>query len=131
MNEMLVIVKAEETISMITNVAIPFIEAADCKDGNVHAFEIVNTDWVPENTILRRPKISKAIRMTIRFFLDREIPSPYNPITRIPLRSSLIKMKHANQRFGLGYMPKREDYQWATGRRRKKKRARIEGRELE
>jgi hypothetical protein len=40
-------------------------------------------------------------------------------------------MKHANQRFGLGYMPKREDYQWATGRRRKKKRARIEGRELE
>jgi hypothetical protein len=96
MNGMLVIVKAEETISMIKNVAIPFIKAADCKDGNVHAFEIVNTDWVPENTILRRPKIPEAIRMAIRCFLDREIPSPYNPITRIPLRSSLIKMKHAN-----------------------------------
>jgi len=28
-------------------------------------------------------------------------------------------------------MPKREDYQWATGRRREKRRARIEGREPE
>jgi len=131
MNMMLVTVKAEKTISMIKNIAIPFIEVADCKDGNVHAFEIVNTDWVPENTILRRPKISKAIRMVTRCFLDHEIPSPYNPITRIPLRSSLIKMKHADQRIGLGYMPKKEDYQWAAGRRREKRKVRIEGREPE
>ena len=91
----------------------------------------MNTDWVPENTILRRPKISEAIRMATRCFLDREIPSPYNPITKIPLRSSLIKMKHVDQRFGLGYMPKKEDYQWAAGRRREKRKVRIEGREPE
>jgi hypothetical protein len=44
MNEMLVIIKAEETISMIKNMVIPFIEVEDCKDKNVHAFKIVNTN---------------------------------------------------------------------------------------
>eukprot|EP00258_Populus_trichocarpa_P030959 XP_024446978.1 uncharacterized protein LOC112325244 [Populus trichocarpa] len=44
MNGMLVTVKAEETISMIKNVVVPFIEADDCKGNNIHAFEIVNTD---------------------------------------------------------------------------------------
>jgi len=63
MNGMLVTVKAEETVSMIKNVVVPFIEADDCKDNNIHAFEIVNTDWVPENTVLRRPRISEAARM--------------------------------------------------------------------
>jgi len=43
MNEILVTVKAEEIISMIKNVAIPFIEMKDCKDKNIHAFEIVST----------------------------------------------------------------------------------------
>jgi hypothetical protein len=41
---MLVTVKAEETVSMTKNVAVPFIEAGDCKGNNIHAFEIVNTD---------------------------------------------------------------------------------------
>ena len=43
-NGMLVTVKAEETISMIKNVAVPFIETEDCKDGNIHAFEVVNAE---------------------------------------------------------------------------------------
>ena len=43
MNGMLITIKAEEAVSMIRNVVIPFIEAEDCKDGNIHAFEIVNT----------------------------------------------------------------------------------------
>ena len=74
MNEMLVTVKAEETMSMIKNVAIPFIEVEDCKDNNIHAFEIVNTDWVPENTVLRRLRISEAARMVAQCFLERGIP---------------------------------------------------------
>jgi hypothetical protein len=57
MNGMLVTVKAEETVSMIKNGVVPFIEADDCKDNNIHAFEIVNIDWVPENTVLRRLRI--------------------------------------------------------------------------
>ena len=43
-NGVLVTVKAEETISMVKNVAVPFIEADDCVDGNLHAFEVVNTE---------------------------------------------------------------------------------------
>lgn len=50
MNGMLVVVKTKVTISMIRNVVVLFIEVQDCTDGNVHAFEIVNIKWVPENT---------------------------------------------------------------------------------
>ncbi|XP_061983063.1 uncharacterized protein LOC133702756 [Populus nigra] len=72
-----------QTVSMMKNVAIPFIEAEDRKDNNIHAFEIVNTDWVPENTILRRPRISEAARMEAQCFLERGIPFQYNPITGV------------------------------------------------
>jgi nucleoside-diphosphate-sugar epimerase len=130
MNRMLVTVKVNETVSMIkNNVAIPFIEVEDCKDENIHAFEIVNTDWVPENTVLRRPRISEVARMLAKCFLERGIPFQYNPITRIPETVNL--MKYADQRFELGYKPKKEDHQWATGKRRERRMARIEGREPE
>jgi hypothetical protein len=131
MNGMLVTVKAEETVSMIKNVAVPFIEANDCKGNNIHAFEIVNTDWVPENTVLRRPRISEAARMASLCFLNRGIPFQYNLIIGIPEGVNLAKMKSAAQRFGLGYQPNQEDYRWAAGRRRARRMARIKGRELE
>jgi hypothetical protein len=44
MNGMLVTVKAKETISMINNMVVPFIEVKDCKDGDIYAIEIVNTE---------------------------------------------------------------------------------------
>jgi hypothetical protein len=42
MNGMLITVKVEETISMIRNMVVPFIEVRYCRDGNIHAFEIMN-----------------------------------------------------------------------------------------
>ena len=45
-NRMLITVKAEETVSMTRNVAVPFVEVKDCREGNIHPFEIVNADWV-------------------------------------------------------------------------------------
>jgi len=54
MNEMLITVKTEETISMIKNVVVPFIKVEDCRDKNIHAFEIVNAECVPEGTVLGR-----------------------------------------------------------------------------
>ncbi|XP_052312616.1 uncharacterized protein LOC112328848 [Populus trichocarpa] len=120
---------AEETVSMIKNVAVPFIEANDCKGNNIHAFEIVNTDWVPENTVLRRPRISEAARMASLCLLNRGIPFQYNFIIRIPEGVNLARMKSAAQRFGLGYQPNQEDYRWAAGRRRARRMARIKGRE--
>ena len=130
-NEMLVTVKAEETVSMIKNVSVPFIEADDCKDNNIHTFEIVNTDWVPENTVLRRPRISEAARMATQCFLERGIPFQYNPIAGVPEWVNSAKMTYVDQRFGLGYKPNKEDHRWAAGRRREKRMARIEGRESE
>jgi hypothetical protein len=55
-------------------VVVPFIEAKDCKNRNIYAFKIVDTDWVPENIMLRRPKISKVERMTAYSFLEHGIP---------------------------------------------------------
>jgi hypothetical protein len=107
MNGMLVTVKAEETISMIKNVVVPFIEAEDCNDEYSHAFEIVNTDWVPENTVIRMPRISEAARRAAQCFLEHKIPFQHNPITENPERVDLIMMKCANQIFGLGYELKR------------------------
>jgi hypothetical protein len=46
-NGTLVTVKAKVTLSMIKNVSISYIKAKDCKDGNLHAFKIINTEWVP------------------------------------------------------------------------------------
>ena len=44
---------------------------------------------------------------------------------------NLIKIKCADQGFELEHKPKKEDYRLATGKRRTKRIARIEGRELE
>jgi len=131
MNGMLVTVKAEETVSMIKNVAVPFIEAEDCNDEYSHAFEIVNTNWVPENTVIRMPRISGAARRAAQCFLECKIPFQHNPITENLERVNLIMMKCANQRSGLGYEPKKEDHRWAAGRRRERRMARIQGREPE
>jgi len=43
MNGTLVTLKAKETLVMVKNMAIPYIEAEGSKDENLHAFEIVNT----------------------------------------------------------------------------------------
>jgi len=120
-NGVLVTVKAEETISMVRNVAVPFFEAEDCKDGNLHAFEVVNTEWVPENTVVRKPELSEATKMAAKSFLKHKIPCPY-VIEKGKLEwIDIIKLKAAEQRFGLGYKPKKEDYKRAAGARREKK----------
>ncbi|XP_073263350.1 uncharacterized protein [Populus alba] len=86
-----VTVKAEETISMVRNVAVPFIEAEDCRDRDFHAFEVVNTKWVPENTVVRKPKISQATRMAAKSFLKYKIPFQYDVEVGKPERITLIK----------------------------------------
>jgi len=95
-NGTLVKVKAEETLSMIRNVSVPYIEAEDCKDGNLHAFEIVNTEWVPENTVLRRPIISDTARMIAKCFLKHGLPFQNDPITGNLKRVNMMKIKAAD-----------------------------------
>jgi len=61
MNKLLITIKVEEIVFMIMNVIVPFIETEDCKDKNIHAFEIVNAKWVPEGTVLRKLKVSNQL----------------------------------------------------------------------
>jgi len=67
-------VKVEETFSMVKNMVIPFIEAEECKDGNIHNFKIINIEWVSKVMVLKRPKILKASRIAVKCFLEHEIP---------------------------------------------------------
>jgi hypothetical protein len=43
-NGNLVTVRVEETLSMMRNVSIPYIETEESKDGNLHVFEVVNAE---------------------------------------------------------------------------------------
>jgi hypothetical protein len=91
----------------------------------------VNTEWVPENTVVRKPELSEATKMAAKSFLKHKIPCPY-VIEKGKLEwIDIIKLKAAEQRFGLGYKPKKEDYKRAAGARREKRMARIEGRKPE
>jgi hypothetical protein len=90
-NGALVTVRAEETLAMIQNVVVPYMEVEGSKYGNLHAFEIVNKDWVLENSVLRKPAIFEAARMAARYFLKHKLPFQYNPITGSPERISLIR----------------------------------------
>ncbi|KAL3609378.1 hypothetical protein D5086_000398 [Populus alba] len=130
-NGVLVTVKAGETISMVMNMAVPFIEAEDCRDVNLHAFEVVNTEWVPKNTVVRKPEILEATKMAAKSFLKHKIPFQYDVEVGKPERINIIKLKAAQQRFGLGYKPNKEDYMRVAGVRRKKIMTRIEGRKPE
>jgi hypothetical protein len=66
--------QGQEIEYMVRNMVVPFIEVEDCKDGNVHVLKIINTDWVPENTVLRRPNNSETTRMVVKCFLGCGIP---------------------------------------------------------
>jgi hypothetical protein len=80
-NGNLVIVRAEEALAIVRNVSIPYIEAEESKDGNLHAFDVVNAEWVPEYTVQRKPEVSKAARMAAKYFLKHGLPFRYDLIT--------------------------------------------------
>jgi hypothetical protein len=68
-NGILVTVKAEDTMAMIQNMTVPYIETEGRKDENLYAFEIINIEWVQKNTVLRKMVISKVARMTVKYLL--------------------------------------------------------------
>jgi hypothetical protein len=49
----------------------------------------------------------------------------YDTNTRMPERVNLMNIKCADQMFGLGYKPKREDYIWVASMRRERIMAKI------
>ena len=69
--------------------------------------------------------------MAAKSVLKNKILLSYDFKQGRPQWMDIVKLKAAEQRFGLGYKPKREDYKRAAGARREKRMARIEGRKLE
>lgn len=96
MNDMLVTIKAEEIIFMVKNMVVPFIEARDYKDRDIHAFKIINIKWVLENIVLRRPMVLEEMKMITKCFLKHGIPFQHDFDTGMPKMIDLMKVKCAN-----------------------------------
>jgi hypothetical protein len=65
---------------------------------------------VPENTVVRKPEISEATKMIAKSLLKHKIPFQYTIGIGKPKRVNIMTLKVADQRFRLGYKPKKEDY---------------------
>jgi hypothetical protein len=50
-NVKLVTIKSTKILAMVRNIAILYIKTKNCTDENLHAFKVVNVDWVTEKTI--------------------------------------------------------------------------------
>jgi hypothetical protein len=79
--------------------------------------------------VRRKPEVSEAARMAAKYFLKHGLPFQYDPITGMPERINIIRMKCVDQRFDLGFKPRKEDFKRAAEFKREMRLARIEGRE--
>ena len=77
----MITVKAEEIVSMIKNVVVRFIELEDCKGEYIHAFKVVNAEWILEGATLRKPKILEAGKMATKCFFRNGIPFQFDPVS--------------------------------------------------
>ena len=65
---------------------------------------------MPENTVVRKPEILEATKMIAKSLLKHKIPFQYTIRIGKPKRVNIMTLKAADQRFRLGYKPKKEDY---------------------
>jgi hypothetical protein len=56
----------KETLSMIKNVVVSYVETKDNANRNLHVFKVVHVEWVLKNTMIRKPKISKASKIVAK-----------------------------------------------------------------
>jgi hypothetical protein len=89
----------------------------------------MNVEWVPKNIVLRKLKNSESARMAANCLLKYGISFQYNPDTRMPKQLNVMKLKCADQRFRLGYKPKKDDYKCITRIKRGARMAKIESQE--
>jgi hypothetical protein len=69
--------------------------------------------------------------MIVNCFLKHGIPFQFDLDTGMLERVYLMKLKCVNQRFGLGYKPKKDDYKRISRIKKEVIIVKIEGRELE
>lgn len=69
--------------------------------------------------------------MTANYFLKHEIPFQFDPDIGMFEQVNLIKLKYADQRFGLGYKPNKDYYMRVFEIKTEARMTRIKGNELE
>jgi hypothetical protein len=111
------------------NVAVSYIKAKNNIDGDLHAFEVVNVEWVPINTIHNTPKLSEAIIIVAKCFLKHGLLFCYNPIKGMPEKINIRKLRATDKRFGLGFMPLKKDYARSVRIQKERRMTWIIGRE--
>ena len=67
--------------------------------------------------------------MAAKYFLKHELPFQYGLTTGMPKRINVIKLKCTDQRFSLGFKPRKADFKKAIESKRERRFARIERRE--
>jgi hypothetical protein len=70
---------------------------------------------VLENTVQNTPKLSEAAIMASKCFIKHGLPFQYDPITVMPERINIRKLRATDQRFELWFIPLKKDYARAKG----------------
>lgn len=65
---------SEKATTIMKNMVVPYIKAENNTNGNLHAFEVVNVEWVLENIIRDTPKLSEAAIMAAKCYVKHGLP---------------------------------------------------------
>jgi len=68
-NERFIIIKVEQTMIVMKNIVVPYIELEGVRDGDLHTFKVVNTYLFIENTINRSPALLKVVKIAIKYMV--------------------------------------------------------------
>jgi hypothetical protein len=68
-NERFIIIKVEQTMIVMKNIVVPYIELEGVRDGGLHTFKVVNTYLFIENTINRSPALLKVVKIAIKYMV--------------------------------------------------------------
>jgi hypothetical protein len=67
----------------------------------------MNVEWVPEDAVLRKPKILEIAKMVAKYFSKNGIPFQYDLETRMPGRINMIKLNVQIKGLGLDISPRK------------------------
>ncbi|KAK8671021.1 hypothetical protein V6N13_037632 [Hibiscus sabdariffa] len=124
----LVTIQAEEDIiaSIATNT--PYIEMEeDAMECSFRSLELVSATFVEENKRIRRPRLSRCVKMQVRRTLGEgaRIGRGFGKHLQGRLYPKFVKGKY--DRFGLGYQPSRRERIATILKNKERRRARLNG----
>src|ERR1044072_4161252 len=129
-DDKMIIISGEEDMLVSKLSSTPYIEAAEeALETSFQALEIASTMYVNEEMHVMKAQLSDASLMVAKIMLGEGYQHGHglgkwgNGIVEVP---TLVENK---DRFGLGYKPTRDDKKMMAAEKKKKRLARVEGRE--